>query len=172
MDTQQQPQKEVSKRLVTSIEAYRAARAAGKTRIIPMTDSYGQVAISVEQDVKDMYTHEDSINVLPNIRPEQIKSAVEEVKKLMNEGTPNDQSQTGVEQHLKNAENMRKQAEHFEKQAEERRKLFSDRIADMEALYDDALESEKQAQAEYERKIAASTAAVERKVKEEKLQAK
>jgi small-conductance mechanosensitive channel len=160
MDTQ------TPKRLVTSIEAYRAAKVAGRVRIIPQSDSFGSIVLSIEQDFTDPFTEEKSINVVSSITSESIRTGRENLQKLMNEGDTNNPQEQGVESLMKHAENLRKQADAAERQAEARKSAFQDRLADMDALLADALAVEEKAKAEYEVKLAATTKAVEKKIVE------
>lgn len=159
MDTTTYP-----KRLVTSIEAYRAAKKAGNIQIIPTVDSYGNVVLATEQIVHDPFSHEVSVNVVANIVPKSIKDAIESVKKFRDEGDPNNQQETGVKALRDNAENLRKQAESYEDRAKEREEKYADRIADMEAWLHDAEAIEKVEKEKYDKFFNETTGAVEKSI--------
>jgi hypothetical protein len=162
--------KDVPVRHVSTIEAYRAARAAGNTRMIPFTDGYGNVLISIEQDVLEPFTHEKTVNIAPNLKPSDIQLGIENITKIMNEGGAEGQGEMGIEAMLKNAESQRKQAEAYEKQAAERKAKFADRILDLEALLADAVEVETAAKAAYDKKLEENAKALEAKIKDKEPQ--
>lgn len=148
MDTQNIP-----KRLVMSIEAYRAAKKAGKITIIPTTDSYGNVIIATEQTIQDPFTGEQSVNVVANITSKNIAEGIERTKKLRDEGNPDNAQDMGVQALRKNAEISRKQADEYEARAKEREASYADRIADMEAWLHDAEAVEAESKKRYEEEL-------------------
>ncbi len=152
------------KRLVTGIEAYRAAKKAGRIRIIPTSDNFGNSLLAIEQDITDPFTEERSINVLGNINTENIRKGREHLEKMMNEGDNNIPNELGVQQLLKNAESSRKQAEESTRQAEARKLAFQDRLADMDAMLADALAVEEKAKADYEARLAEDSEAVKKMI--------
>jgi hypothetical protein len=157
----------IPKRLVTSIEAYRAAKKAGNIQIIPTVDSYGNVMLSTEQIVHDPFSHEESVNVVANIVPQSIKNGIESLEKLRDEGDKQNPQDMGITALRSNAETQRKQADDYEARAKEREENFAVRLADMQAWLHDAEEIEKVEKEKYEKRLTETTAAVEKKVKAE-----
>ncbi len=160
--TQIQPQR----RMVGMIEAYRAARKAGKTRIHSTIDSFGNVLLNIEQDYCDNYTQEVVIHVLPSVTSQKLSEALEEIKTFVEKGS----EQQGIQGTIamrNTAESLRKQAEDWEKKAATREEEFAGRIEDMQAMIDDAIAEEAKAKAEFEKMVANVAADVEKAVAKE-----
>jgi hypothetical protein len=159
METQNLP-----KRLVPTIEAYRAAKKAGNIAIIPRVDDYGNVALATEQIVHEPFTHEQSINVVANITSETIKDLIEKTTAFCKEGDNQNPNETGVDALLENAKRLRKQADDAESTAKIRSEKYGERIADLEAWLHDAEEVEKVEKEKYQQRISETAKALEKVV--------
>lgn len=143
---------QIPRRMVGMIEAYRAAKKAGKTRITSLIDSFGTVRLDFEQDYCDSYTQEVTVNVLPSTTSKQLKDYLETLKTFVSKGDEQ-QGIQGTEAMRKTAENLRKQADDWEKKAEEREKEFASRLEDAQAMIDDAIAEEEKAKKQFEKSI-------------------
>ena len=162
MESQKQPQR----RMVGMIEAYRAARKAGKTRMNATIDSFGNVLLNIEQDYCDNYTQEVTIHVLPSVTSQTLIDALEELKTFVEKGNEKEGVQ-GTIAMRKTAEDLRRQAEDWEKKSAAREQEFAGRIEDLQAMIDDAVAEEAKAKAEFEKTVTNVTADVEKIIAKE-----
>lgn len=162
METQKQSQR----RMVGMIEAYRAARKAGKTRMNATIDSFGNVLLNIEQDYCDNYTQEIVIHVLPSVTSQKLIDALAELKTFVEKGNERENIQGTIAMRT-TAETLRKQAEEWEKKAAAREEEFAGRIEDLQELIDDAIAEEAKAKAEFEKTVTNVTTDVEKIIAKE-----
>ena len=153
---------EPQKQLTQNIVKYQDSKKAGKIKVLAHTDVYGNITAAIEQTVHDLVTGTEIIHVLAPVVVKDFDATLENIKKQLVDGDPNDPNNLGTKRLIEEAERYEKAALEARAKAEERTRDFATQIANAEAMRSDVEEAIKRKQKELQEQADAATEAAKK----------
>jgi hypothetical protein len=127
----------MQKQLVTQVHAYRESRSAGNITVLAIEDGYGNITGAVEQKTFHPIIGEQVVNVLAPVTIANLDTVIENVKKLIVEGDPNNPQEQGTKTIDEQIASYEKIIADMKAKRTKREKDFGEELANLEAMRDD-----------------------------------